>query len=261
MLRSLFFLLGVSFVSWSVEARAFGVEGLPGSAWVSTSSDLSQIDGVTLQGNVRQGVRWFSLPWNFSFNSYLSYRWRFRTLNSFYFNEHGPLLGLELTGGTFSFGIQQEWQYLSAQERRLSYPSLYLNWFKMKDLLSGGKSVFGIPVLSVPVWSWGRILDDFQNYEGLGSLGFLSLGVEWFRVVEDFRFRTLASYYWRFREKNSLYYNLHGPAVGVELTSRNLVNLGVLYGVETYPGLNRVAHTFRIYLNGYFDWDLKTPGP
>ena len=241
--------------SWSLS-----VEGLPGSAWISTSSDLSQIDGVSNQGNVRQGVQWFSLPGEFAFTTYLSYRWRFRTLNNLYFNEHGPVLGVEISRDSVSLGVQQEWQSLSAQSRSLAYPSLYLSWFKLKDLLSGGKNLFGIPVVSVPLSSWGRIQDDFGSYEGLGTLGYLSLGIDWFKVLDEVRFRTQALYYWRFRQKNEIYYNLHGPAVGAEF-SRNSVNLGTSYGLETYPSLGRIAHTFRIYLNGYFDWDLKSSAP
>jgi hypothetical protein len=252
--------LTILFCLFQETAWSFGIEGLPGSAWISTSSDLSQIDGVSSQGNVRQGVQWFTLPGEFTFVSYLSYRWRFRTLYNLYFNEHGPVLGLELSRDTVSFGIQQEWQNLSAQGTSLAYPSLYLTWFKVKDLLSGGRSLFGIPVLSVPLSSWGRVMDDFQNYEGLGTLGYLSLGVDWFHVVHEVRFRTQVLYYWRFREKNEAYYNLHGPAVGAEL-SKGSINLGTSFGLETYPSLGRIAHTFRIYLNGYFDWDLKASGP
>jgi len=227
----------------------------PGSLWTSNSTDLNRFDGAGTQGFVRQGARRIMGSSDWSLTPYLGYSWRFRTLNSLYYNEHGPMAGIELSRGFLNLGLQQEWQIFPAQSASLSYPSAYLTWYKSIDLLGGSGRLFGIPVLSAPLSSWGRMQHDFNAYEGPATLGFVSQAVDWFKLPRDTVFRTQMLYSWRFRAKNNAYYDLSGPAAGVELVS-GPVNLGASCSWERYPARGGEATLFRIYLSSYLDWLL-----
>jgi hypothetical protein len=134
-----------------------------------------------------------------------------------------------------------------------------LSWYKQGDFFSpaqGKPTLLGIPVLGFPTRTWGQFFHSFSNLEGTGTIGWLSQGIDWFSLPEEIVFRTQGTYRWRFRTENELYYNAHGPAVGIEL-SRRSVQLGFDYSWMTYPSLGTTTNNWEAYLTWYFDWDLK----
>jgi hypothetical protein len=50
-------------------ALAYSPEGYPGNFWNSLGTDFGRFDGVVEQGNLRQGVRWITLPADISVNT------------------------------------------------------------------------------------------------------------------------------------------------------------------------------------------------
>ena len=243
-------------LGFSDPAFAYSPEAYPGNFWHSLSTDFDRFDGVLEQGNLRQGIRWLTLPGGLPLTTYVGYRWRIRSLNKRFFDAHGPVVGLELSKSIFNFGIRHEWQTFPSQGTYQQYPSVYVNWFDSIDLLNGSGSLFGIPVVSAPFSSWGRIMHDFGNFEGLGTMGYLSQAIEWFKLPADIVFRTQALYFWRFRTLNREFFDVHGPALGIEF-ARDSVNAGAMYGWDRFPSLGRSTQNFRIYLNWFFNWDLK----
>ncbi len=235
---------------------AYSPEGYPGNFWNSLGTDFGRFDGVVEQGNLRQGVRWFTLPADISVNTYIGYRWRIRTLNREFFDAHGPVASLEFQKSIFNFGVQYEWQTFPPRNESQQYPSVYVNAFDSVDLLRGSRSLFGIPVVAAPFSGWARVMHDFGNFEGLGTMGYLSQAVEWFTLPAEVVFRTQALYFWRFRTLNKEFFDVHGPALGVEL-ARGSLNLGAMYGWDRFPSLGRSTENFRVYLNWFLQWDLK----
>jgi len=237
-------------------AHAFSPLGYPGNFWNSLSTDFDRFDGLVEQGNLRQGVRWLQLPGDVSVNTYVGYRWRLRSLNREYFDAHGPVASLEFQKSIFNFGLQYEWQKFPPRGTSQQYPSLYVNAFHSVDVLGGSKSLFGIPVVGAPLSGWARVMHDFGNFEGLGTMGYLSQAIEWFTLPDNVVFRTQALYYWRFRTLNEEYFDVHGPALGVEF-ARGSLNAGATHGWERFPSLGRSTQNFRVYLNWFLQWDLK----
>ena len=239
------------------KSHAYQPEAYPGSFWNSMRSFFNGIDGQGDMGMLTQGVQWVTLPGDVTFQSYVSYRWRLRSLNQTYFDTHGPAVGFEFRKSFLSGGVQYEWQKYPGIPSELNYPSLYLVWYKSVDLISGARpNFFGIPVLALPTSTWGRINEDFLAYEGTSTLGYVGQGVDWFKIPGDITFRTQLQYYWRFRTQNRDYYNSHGPLLGIEL-ERGPFNAGAAYAVERFTSLGQNTQGFRLYFNWFLDWDLK----
>lgn len=257
------FLLGLILTTSVSSAFAYSPEGYPGYLWSSESYNFNGLEGFGTMGNLNQGIRWFTLPGGIVTTTYAAYRWRLREKNHAFFNAHGPATGLQFTFDVFNFGGDYEWQRYSALGTSTKNFSLFVNWYKRVYLIGGGNgdgaSLFGIPVLGFPTTTWGRVTKDFNHLEGLGSMGFVNQGIEWFKLPGGIVTRTLASYQWRFRTENKAFYNVHGPGVGVEFTYKSF-DFGTQYIWLKYPDIRRNSHDFRIYLSFYLDWDFKKSG-
>jgi hypothetical protein len=234
-------------------------EAYPGSFWGTATRDRSGVEGWGTQGNVNQGVQLFTLPGSIPFKLYGAYSWRLRTENNTYYSANGPALGGEFAWKFFNFGAAYE---------RLTYPlldtvtrdfSFYLTWYARVDFFSSGgqSSLLGLSVLGFPTTTWGRLSYDLNDIEGAGTMGWISQGIDWFRLPGDIVFRTLAIYRWRFRTLNEQYYDAHGPGVGIEL-GRKSVDLGASYSWQMYPHLNQTASDLYFYLTWYLSWDFKS---
>jgi len=235
---------------------SFAIEGFPGSIWSRSTKDFNDVEGLGNQGNLTQGVQWVTLPWDIPVVTYGAYRWRVRELNKTYYDAYGPAAGIEFTKEFIRWGAEYEWQrYPKLNERSKNF-SIYATWFKSFDFISGeNPSLLGSPVIGFPTATWGRVSSDFNNLEGVGTMGYVSQGIEWFKLPGDVVFRTLALYNWRFRTNNKQFYNVHGPSAAIEFGWKSM-SLGTEYAWQKYPELNTRTNDFRAYLTFYFDWDL-----
>jgi hypothetical protein len=238
-------------------AWALSPEGYPGSIWGTAARDLNGIEGYRTLGSLTQGVQWLTLPGAIPVKTYASYRWRIRSQNKTFFDAHGPAVGVEFSKSIFNFGIEHEWQSYPALATHVRAAAIFLNWYERADWISGAEpSLFGIRVLGFPTATWGRVSHDFNQFEGPGTMGFVSQAIEWFKLPADTTFRTLAYYHWRFRSQNIPYYNAHGPGLGIEL-GRGPTSLGAEYSWQSYPGLDRTTGEFLLSLSWYLSWNLK----
>jgi hypothetical protein len=228
------------------DAQAYSPVAYPGAIWNRTAFDFNNVEGFGEQGNLAQGVQWLTLPGDIAFTTFLQYRWRVRTLNQTYYDSHGPTIGVDFAKGIFHFGLQHERQYYPGLSERLEYPSLYLTWYETFKPF-GDK---------FPGRTWGRAIDDFHNYEGFGVMGFVAQAVNLYKVSDEINFRAQILYSWRFRTLNDVYYNYHGPAVGVEF-AHSRASLGAAYAWDYYTTSKSVFNNLHVYLDFYFDWDLK----
>jgi len=236
---------------------AYSPEGYPGWTWGNGTRDLNGFEGYGTQGNINQGIRWFTLPYDVSFKNYASYRWRMRTQNRQFYDARGPALGGEFTWAFFDFGADYVWQEYPQLHTHDEDPEIYLDWYKRVYYLGGSHpEFFGIPVVGYPTTFWGRMAHDFNNLEGNSAQGWVQQAVDWVRFPHDIVFRTLLSYNWRFRSKNQDFYNYQGPGIGAEFEHRPL-NVGIEYIWRRYPLLHQNSHTFQLYLSWYYGWDLK----
>jgi hypothetical protein len=103
---------------------------------------------------------------------------------------------------------------------------------------------------AMPGSVWGTATKDFNDIEGWGTIGNLTQGVKWATLPADIAFTTYASYRWRLRSRNKLYYDAHGPALGVEF-SRDAFSFGGDYEWQKYPGLDYTTNNFALYLSWY----------
>ncbi len=241
--------------TWGTVSRDFAD---PRSTWKDLTREEPGLEGYGTQGTVKQGVTWLRLPADIDVNTFGAYRWRFRSKNRPYYNEQGPALSLEFNKSFLDFGLDFSWQrYPELRETSDQY-ELFLGWYKRIDLVGeGGTSVLGVPIRGVPFKTWGRLAHDLHGLEGDTTQGWVNQGVEWLEVPGiKAVFKTYAAYRWRLRDKNRRFYNVHGPAVGLEL-SRGPFDLGVEHGWRRYPQLDRSQRTLEVSLTWYFGWDLK----
>ncbi len=232
-------------------------EALPGSIWLSGSRDLNGIEGYGTMGHITQGIQWFSIAGEVPVTTYGAYNWRIRDKNRTYFDAHGPSAGLEISKFSMQLGVAYNWLEYSALNLKTKSFEAYFTTYQSFDFISGDNPNFlGIPVHGFPTTLWMRISNDFQKFEGVGTMGFINQGIDWFKLPGSIIFRTLAAYHWRFRSLNRHFYSMHGPGVGIEL-SRSPITFGAEYAWMKYPEMQKDTKDFRLYLTAYFDWDLK----
>lgn len=248
------------FLALASPAFAYTPEAFPGAIWSSESAEFDGIEGLGSMGWISQGVQWITLPENIHFQTYGAYKWRFREDNDQYFDAHGPAVGAMFTWQSVNWGAEYNWWTYPSLYTTQNNASVYINWYERFYLIGGGHgsgaSLFGLPVLGFPTTTWGQVTDDFNFVEGLGTMGFVNQGIEWFKFADGVVFRTVAAFKWRYRAKNQSTYNLNGPSVAAEIGS-HYIDLGAEYGWWRYPGINLQQNEFRIYASIYVDWDLK----
>lgn len=231
-------------------AGAAGISplGYPGSAWGGANRDLSGFEGYGSQGWVRQGVRWPALPGGVGVQTAAAYRWRLRTENRRFYDAHGPGLTLELDKSFLNLGLDVAWQRYPRLNRTEDRRELFLGWYKRLVWARAGTAAF-------PLAAWGRLSRDLDGIEGNGAMGWLSQGAESPPLPGGLVARALASYRWRLRSRERLFYNVHGPALGLELSGRGM-DLGIENVWRRYPELGRSESALQFYLSWYFAWDL-----
>jgi hypothetical protein len=87
---------------------------------------------TTAHGTVRQGMDWFTANTSageFTVNTYAAYRYRFRSDDNYWYDAHGPALGLELNRSPFSLGIDYMRQHNPRRSTTEDRYGLYLTWY------------------------------------------------------------------------------------------------------------------------------------
>ncbi len=237
-------------------AASYAPLGFPGAAWGGASRDLSGLEGYGTQGWLKQGVTWVKLPWDMPVRTFASYQWRFRTENRRFYNEHGPGVSLELSKAFVDLGLELAWQRYPELGRRNDQYELFASWYRRVDLARGAAiRPLGIPIRGLPLSSWGRLAHDMNGIEGDGTQGWVSQGVDWARLPGGVSVTTFAAYRWRFRSENRPFYNMQGPAAGLEF-GRGPVQAGFEHAWRRYPELGRFERAFQFYITWYSAWDL-----
>ena len=244
-------------------ARSWSPEGYPGKLWTMETSDHGNLEGTGTQGRLTQGVQWLTLPGAIAAKTYAAYDWRVRTLNSAYYNAYGPAAGVEFSKSFLDVGADYGWQEYPELNQATQDLSLYASWYESYNWFKHGENpnILGLPIVGLPIATWGKVTHDLNSFEGDGTMGWVSQAVEWVRlpIPTSPLLRTLATYRWRFRGKNRTYFNQEGPAAGLELGWRHLT-AGLEYSWRHNPELytdQRNTRNFQIYLSWFSAWDLK----
>jgi len=237
--------------------RAYSPAGYPGAAWGGASRGIGGLEGYGSQGWVRQGIKWFRAS-GLDFGTYADYSWRVRTKNKTYYNTYGPGLSAVFETGPFDLGIEYSWQRYPELPDNVQSASLFAGWYHSADLSKWtGKPVVGTySPLALPISTWGRLNYDLHGAEGSGSQGWIKQGVDWFSMGRGWKFNTHIAYNWRLRTRNRTYYDALGPSLGLNC-SRSGLTLGMEYLWQRFPQLHTSTRTANIFLNWFYNWDLK----
>ncbi|MBI5636498.1 MAG: hypothetical protein HZA03_00860 [Nitrospinae bacterium] len=243
-------------------ARAFEVEGYPGSLWGSLTYDDDKRNGANSAGMgfVNQGIQWFTLPTNAHFVTYAEFRRRARTYHPEYYDTGGPAVGAELRWDYITLGVDYYWErhvydpLVGATSNRLQYyATLYYTW-SLADKLGWAEALPGAV--------WGQTTYDTDDYSGSSMMGFVNQGIQWFTLPGNIPFITYVEYRHRTRSKNQGYYDTKGPAAGFEFR-KSYFTLGADYywmreldGPQTNTMWAANSH-WQVYFTLFIPWDLK----
>jgi len=108
-----------------------------------------------------------------------------------------------------------------------------------------------------PGSTWGQASYDNDDISGSGVMGFINQGVLWGRLPGGVAVVTYAEYRHRSRNKNQIYYDAGGPAVGLELR-KSVFIAGVDYYWETLPVLGEKSERAQGYAGWFVDWDIAS---
>ncbi len=118
------------------------IVGLPGSVWFYLTYDAKGLTGSGGQGWINQGIDWFTIPGDITFNTYAEYRYRAQTKQFEYYDAQGPAVGLEFKKSYFKLGADYYWQEYPrwpGGTLRSDYLEIYLTWYIDWDLKKLGK--------------------------------------------------------------------------------------------------------------------------
>lgn len=110
------------------------IQALSGSTWGKITHDFDNLTGTGISGFVNQGIDWFDLPGDITFNTYAEYRFGSRTKDNLWFNTSTPALGAEFRKTPFRFGTDYYWEKYTEQDLTFVRWRLYFNWYYDWDL-------------------------------------------------------------------------------------------------------------------------------
>lgn len=110
------------------------IEAFSGSTYGRITHDLENLTGTGISGFINQGIDWFTLPGGITLNTYAEYRFSFRTKDNFWYNSHGPALGVELQKTPFKFGMDYFWENYTEQNVTYKTWRVYFTWYYDWDL-------------------------------------------------------------------------------------------------------------------------------
>jgi len=195
------------------------------------------------------------LPGDVTLNTYVEYRYRARTEQNIYYDANGPAIGLALKKSVFEFGMDYYQENFPRLNKTSDNNEIYLTWFYDWDLKKSGVINFS-EIEGFSGSTWGRAVYDTTGLTGSGFNGWINQGIDWVKLPGDIIFNTYIEYRYKAREKQDDYYNVYGPAIGLEL-KKSVFRLGMDYYWEKYPVINQNSESFEIYLTWYYNWDLK----
>lgn len=111
-------------------------EAFSGSTYGRITHDLDNRTGTGISGYINQGIDWFTLPGEITFNTYVEYRYSFRSRDNFYYNAQSPGLGMMFTKSPFELGIEYFWKNFTEQKVTEQRWEVYLRWYYDWDLKS-----------------------------------------------------------------------------------------------------------------------------
>jgi tetratricopeptide (TPR) repeat protein len=234
------------------------IEGLSGSSYGSVSQDLVGTSGFGISASIKQGIDWIKLPWDIIFSTYGEYKYSTRTGDNRYFNDSGYGAGFEFNKSIFKFGGEYFWDtYIQQNQVQLTKP-LYLTWFHdwTKRIWYDDEEGVWLKLDALSGSTYGKLSYDFAGLTGTSISGYINEGIDWFTLPGGITFNTYAEYRLSFRTKDTLYYNAHGPAAGVEFQKKPFT-LGLNAFWQMYPERGIVDRQVGAYLRWYYDWDLK----
>lgn len=129
------------FQGWDLKTRLPGgiqnslkVKGLSGSTWGRAGYQTDELVGAGAMGYVNQGIDWFTLPGQITFNTYVEFYYRFRSGNHDFYNAYGPTIGLEFQKSVFRLGAGYYWERYPGINDTSNGLRFYLTWFQDWDL-------------------------------------------------------------------------------------------------------------------------------
>lgn len=248
-------LLGLLF--FASAARA--IEGYPGSTWGVVTDSSSDVSGSGNMGWVNQGIDWITLPGGVVLNTFAEYRYRDRSRQPEYFSAQGPAVGLEFRKSFLRLGASYYREtlpnYPNAPQRsttRETYLAGYYAWD-----LAGTAELHTPGAIGLPGAVWFNLSHNINGLTGSGGMGWINQGIDWFTLPGGAVCATYAEYRYRARTKFEDYYDVRGPAVGLEF-KKPLFRIGTNYSWQYYPVLEQRSSALEFYATWYIDWDLKS---
>lgn len=110
------------------------IQALSGYTYGRITHDLDNMTGTGISGAANQGIDWLTLPGDITLNTYAEYRFSFRTEDNFWYNSHGPALGIELQRPPFKFGMDYFWENYTKRNITNNLWRLYFTWYYNWDL-------------------------------------------------------------------------------------------------------------------------------
>jgi len=244
----LFLLVALS-VSTDAEAEDGSPIAYPGSSWGKLTRDGNRISGDVTMWNFTQGIDWYRFSNDITLNTFFRYSQRLRTLNTRFYNEEGPTVGIKLKKGPVSYGFEYFEEYFpelnTTSINREFFSKGFFDW-------ALGKTA---GAFKYPGSSWFFANYDLTGLTGSGLMGYVRQGIELYRFPQNITFTAYAEYYYRGRTKQRKYYDSNGPMVGFEL-AQSPFNLGIDYFWETFPALHQSSQRIQIYIGWYTSWKL-----
>ncbi len=235
---------------------AFAIKGLPGDTWGLTTQYLGNKSFSGISAFVSQGVDWFDLPLGITFNTFVEYRYKYRTKEKIYFDASGTAVGIDFKKSAFHLRTDYYWEKMPGlntfTQNRQTYLTWYYDWYTyMKQRSEKNR----IKVQAITGYTWGKINHDYDGRTGTSISGFVNEGIDWFDLPGKITFNTFVEYRFNGRTMDKYYYDSNGPAIGLEF-KKDIFKFGMDYFWEHYREQNVTDRTWRLYLTWYYYWDL-----
>lgn len=233
------------------------LQGVPGYTWGSIERGIP--GDLSFSIIVNQGIDWMRLPGDVMLNSYVEYRSVDNEWGA-YDDDVESALGIELSRSPFHLGLEYLPGAWRSDDHAASatnvYFSWYLDWYRYLRKRRGAVTNNPLNVNAYTGATYGRLIHGVNGNDGTSIRGFVRQGVDWFTFGNDITLQSYVAYQFRFRTWDKRWYDAHGPAIGTEL-QRGPLAFGIDYSWEISPHGTETSEGLELYLNWYYDWDLK----
>ncbi len=111
-------------------------DSFTGHSYGRLNNDIDNDTGTGISGVVNQGIDWFTLPGDITFNTYAEYRFSFRTKDNYYYNYHSTGVGMVFEKAAFEVGIEYFRQRFTKQNITEKNLEVYVKWYHDWDVKS-----------------------------------------------------------------------------------------------------------------------------